>query len=114
MKRRRLRPRNEARQAHAFARNFGSSEYVEFTRREPCLFCRSHCGVRTAHLLHARGMGGCGGSVGATGPVCFACDIEWGRGQETFLRAICMSRQELERRVRAHHERFAARRHVEW
>jgi hypothetical protein len=101
-----LRP-NPERREWKFERNFHSAEYVEWTRRQPCLLCgRAGHTVRTAHVLAARGMGGCGGDYRATGPVCFECDQQWAGGVETFLRRIGVTRDELERRVRAHHVGF--------
>lgn len=103
MSRRAISPSPE-RKAYLFRRNFGSITYVEATRHAPCIFCGERSGtVRTAHLLHSRGAGG---DVTTTGPVCFDCDTGWAAGPETWLQRRRMSMDELERRVRAHHQRY--------
>jgi hypothetical protein len=107
-RRTRINPRNNARREKQFARNFGSEEFVYFTDvLSACLFCaRRDATIRTAHLLQARGMGGCGGDVSDAGPVCHGCDTDWARGEESFLASRGLTWEDVERRIRAHHNRF--------
>lgn len=101
--------RNAKRQDESFVRNFHSSEYVDFTRWRPCIFCDRwgvRAGVRTAHVLEGRKMGGRGGDWTDTAPVCFTCDTEWATGHLTFMEKRGITRLELEHRVALHHNAF--------
>jgi hypothetical protein len=112
-KRKPLPARNSENAARAFLRNFGSAAYVEATRRERCLFCgRASDTVRCAHITEARGMGGAGGDVTATGPACHTCDDAWGQGSGPSPRRLQMLAQHgmtwrtLERAIAWHHRRY--------
>jgi hypothetical protein len=105
-----VKKRRPDRKAIAFVRGFGSVAFVDATRREPCIFCGQQSDtVRTAHLLQARGFGGCGGDVTGTGPACHPCDDAWGQGsgpsptRERFLETRGMTWDELVRRIAEHH-----------
>lgn len=107
MRKSRIRRRNEKRRKESFQRNFLTGEYVDFTRREPCLFCGGQDRVRTAHVLEGRKMGGRGGDWKATGPVCFGCDEAWARGRQTFLRERGLTMEVVAERVALHLNRYA-------
>ena len=83
MRRGYLPKRNRARAAKAFAKAYGSSEFVEFTRARPCIVCGA-TPSETAHVTKTRGAGG---GPEDCAPLCFSHHREQGdTGVETFQR----------------------------
>ena len=69
-----VKARNERRIKEKFARNFGSKERVEFAKTRTCYCCRKRRAVVNAHVVHARGMGGAGGTFLDVTALCEVCD----------------------------------------
>lgn len=108
MKRSRINPRNEARRAEAYARNFsGGIDHDAWIRLQPCVMCKivdNRLSNAEAAHVKARGMGGWNSSWTQLVPLCRLHHREQeARGVATIIRVYQVDlRREAQNMVSAH------------